>query len=223
MVLLTLAGTMLAACFRPGGAVMKSAMKKRKRFSGGEGGEAVEKDGALASVFVHTPATDKKVSISEGKSCEKTFGSADPNVDRTSIELPFHCDNCNHYILTIRYNCDKCHDYDLCEKCFQARKAKNKRKCPHKHAAAHFTIADVDELYERTDLNETLPGGEDKGGEAKEDPEMAKAEDPLDPVPTLPSTGATTPGGSDRTWDAASFVTPPAKTKPVDEKEKNSS
>jgi len=127
------------ACFRPG--VMKSALKKRKRVSL-ENGEAAREG-------LHTPSKDKKVvQIGDGKSCEKVYGRADPDVDRTSIELPFHCDNCNHYILTNRYHCDKCADYDLCEKCFTARKAKNKRKCPHMHAAVHFSLADRDELFD---------------------------------------------------------------------------
>ena len=118
------------ACLAP--AVMKSALKKRKRFSV-EGGEHAP--GAV-DVGFKTPSTDKKVSIGDGKSCEKAVGSADPDVDRTPIELPFHCDNCGHYILTTRYKCGKCADYDLCEACFGERQ-NDKKMCPHKHHASH--------------------------------------------------------------------------------------
>ena len=122
------------ACLAP--AVMKSALKKRKR-SSAEGSEH-----APGAVGFKTPSTDKKVRIGDGKSCEKAVGSADPDVDRTPIELPFHCDNCGHYILTTRYNCVKCADYDLCEACFGARQ-NDKKMCPHKHHASHLSLIHI--------------------------------------------------------------------------------
>ena len=141
----------MMACLAP--AVMKSALKKRKR-SSAEGSEHAP--GAVGVGF-KTPSTDKKVRIGDGKSCEKAVGSADPDVDRTPIELPFHCDNCGHYILTTRYNCGKCADYDLCEACFGARQ-NDKKMCPHKHHASHFVVAAVDELFhdERGDVPPAL-------------------------------------------------------------------
>jgi len=173
----------MMACFRPG--VMKSALKKRKRVSL-ENGEAAREG-------LHTPSKDKKVvQIGDGKSCEKVYGRADPDVDRTSIELPFHCDNCNHYILTNRYHCDKCADYDLCEKCFTARKAKNKRKCPHMHAAVHFSLADRDELFDEQRPND-LPGK--AGGETTGVGKDGGREKADQLVVTVPAVGNTTPGG----------------------------
>ena len=196
----------MMACLAP--AVMKSALKKRKRFSG-EGGECAP--GAVGVGF-KTPSTDKKVRIGDGKSCEKAVGRADPDVDRTPIELPYHCDNCGHYILTIRYKCGKCADYDLCEACFDARQ-NDKRMCPHKHHASHFVVAAVDELFhvESGDVppGEARPEG---GGSEEETTHAAKTENPS---PPLASADATTPGLGVRGWDEASFVTPVgAKTNP---------
>ena len=196
----------MMACLAP--AVMKSALKKRKRFSG-EGGECAP--GAVGVGF-KTPSTDKKVRIGDGKSCEKAVGSADPDVDRTPIELPFHCDNCGHYILTTRYKCGKCADYDLCEACFGARQ-NDKKMCPHKHHASHFVVAAVDELF-HVESGDVPPGeARPKGrGSKEETTHTAKTENPS---PSLASVDATTPGLGVRGWDEASFVTPVgAKTNP---------
>ena len=187
----------MMACLAP--AVMKSALKKRKR-SSAEGSEHAP--GAVGVGF-KTPSTDKKVRIGDGKSCEKAVGSADPDVDRTPIELPFHCDNCGHYILTTRYNCGKCADYDLCEACFEARQ-NDKKMCPHKHHASHFVVAAVDELFHQAE------GGQSEGGE--EETDARKIENPSPPLGS--GEDASTPAGLGvRGWDETSFVTP-GKTKP---------
>ena len=196
----------MMACLAP--AVMKSALKKRKR-SPAEGSEHAP--GAVGVGF-KTPSTDKKVRIGDGKSCEKAVGSADPDVDRTPIELPFHCDNCGHYILTTRYNCGKCADYDLCEACFGARQ-NDKKMCPHKHHASHFVVAAVDELFhdERGDVppGQAPPEG---GGSEEKTTHAARTENR---PPSLASADATNPGLGARGWDEASFVTPAGeKTKP---------
>ena len=94
----------MLSCLRP-------ALKKRKRF-------APESEGT--PVGPPPPSSEKKVRFTPGKTLARAFGSADPDVDRTPIELPFHCDGCGNYILTTRMNCAACSDYDLCETCFEA-------------------------------------------------------------------------------------------------------
>ena len=104
----------MLSCLRP-------ALKKRKRYSA-EGPDFV----GSPAVVGFRPASDapssssKRVRILKGKRCEHSFGTADPDVDRTPIQLPYHCDGCGNYILTVRHSCGECEDYDLCDACFRA-------------------------------------------------------------------------------------------------------
>ena len=129
----------MLSCLRP-------ALKKRKRYSA----EGPEFAGSPAVVGIRPasdapPSSSKRVRILKGKRCEHSFGSADPDVDRTPIQLPYHCDGCGNYILTVRHNCGGCEDYDLCDACFRAYRADEPGAASHDHPADVFYVAEVDE------------------------------------------------------------------------------
>lgn len=129
----------MLSCLRP-------ALKKRKRYSA-EGPDSV----GSPAVVGFRPASDapssssKRVRILKGKRCEHSFGTADPDVDRTPIQLPYHCDGCGNYILTVRHSCGECEDYDLCDACFRAYRDDEPGAPSHHHPADVFFVAEVDE------------------------------------------------------------------------------
>lgn len=106
--------------------VIRSALKKRKRSSldaaNGPAGTPSCKDvpSAAGTPSECLSSAKKAVRFPRGKRCATAVGTADPDVDRTPIELPYTCDGCGNYILAARHNCGGCEDFDLCEPCFGA-------------------------------------------------------------------------------------------------------
>ena len=171
----------MLSCLRP-------ALKKRKRF-------APESEGT--PVGPPPPSSEKKVRFTPGKTLARAFGSADPDVDRTPIELPFHCDGCGNYILTTRMNCAACSDYDLCETCFEALERGEPGRGPaHEHPAAAFVVADVDEAGTSEPPPTHPPGpsrGDDRAGDDDDARGVSEGTELGGATPTTPVGGATTP------------------------------
>lgn len=164
------AGQMLS-CLRP-------ALKKRKRSlleARGGGDEPAGTPGGAVGARAPgdetpgdgpTSSAKKAVKFPRGKKCEVAVGSADPDVDRTPIELPFTCDGCAAYILTARHNCGGCEDFDLCEPCFRKHEGVDP-SIQHDHPASVFVVvpsAEEEEDAAAGDAGGAAAGAAEAGG-----------------------------------------------------------
>ena len=133
-------------------------------------------------------AAKKAVKFPRGKKCAVAVGSADPDVDRTPIELPYTCDGCHNYILGTRYNCGGCEDFDVCEQCFRKYQDGDPDHV-HEHPPSVF-IAVLSAEEEEAAADARAKSGQAPGaaGRGAEDEEVdargdAAADDEQTPVP----------------------------------------
>ena len=112
-------------------------MKKRKR-SSFDGSDLGGEDDVVGGTPGSSSAAKKAVKFPRGKKCAVAVGRADPDVDRTPIELPYTCDGCHNYILGTRYNCGGCEDFDVCEQCFRKYQDGGDPDLVHEHPPSVF-------------------------------------------------------------------------------------